>query len=90
MSHPTESDGYSSSRQSIEIEKQNLLESGLTKPKTKKRFMFSHVGTLYAVIGFLCFMIGVMARELWRKPKDPSMQVYCKYNFLGKEVRIMS
>ncbi|KAL4899979.1 hypothetical protein BDW74DRAFT_171071 [Aspergillus multicolor] len=66
-----------SPRPSIEIEKQNLLESGSDHvPPKRKRFLFSHVLTLYMVIGFLLFTIAVMARDLWRKPRDPSLQVY--------------
>lgn len=77
MPPSTESDFESSPRPSIEIEKQNLLEQGLLKRESKRRPVFSHIGTLYIVNGFLIFMVIVLARELWKKPVDPSLQVYC-------------
>ncbi|KAF7617342.1 hypothetical protein AFLA_005383 [Aspergillus flavus NRRL3357] len=80
MPPSTESDFESSPRPSIEIEKQNLLEQGLLKRESKRRPVFSHIGTLYIVNGFLIFMVIVLARELWKKPVDPSLQVYSPAN----------
>ncbi|KAE8356752.1 hypothetical protein BDV28DRAFT_163765 [Aspergillus coremiiformis] len=80
MPPSAEFDRHSSSRNSIEIEKQNLLDEGLVKPKARRRILFSHIATLYAVNGFLIFMVIVLTRELWKKPKDPSLQVYSPAN----------